>query len=233
MTSSLTPLLHRNSGIGTAFEVINNKGVKSYLIGTCHNADQNMIVTSYFHEIMDKCSALYNETGPPVFVTPLHYCLKGAQKYSHIQYRYKLDTAIWMAACRMHIPIISLDAGLPAYDLMKVAFKAELSRLGPSEVEKRFLLDAELLNNNPNFIEMHNNIQQGDVTALGALREGTRTKFGDERETHWSEVLIPQLTNTQKPICIAVGALHVFGRDSLSDRFQKAGLTVTLIPPSS
>ena len=220
-----------NPNTGIAFEITNSKGITSFLIGTCHFADQEMVEKSYFHRIIGQCSALYNEIGACHFITSVHLP-EGTHKYQSIKYRYKLDTVITLAANRLNLPIVALDDGIPERELLKEAHIKEIEKLGPKETERLSMLETIKKTSHPHFVALHQSVLKGDIAQLATLRPHV-CSIEEERETHWSKILIPELTTGQKPICIAVGALHTVGEGSLTERFQKAGLSVKWIKPSS
>ncbi len=49
------------------------------------------------------------------------------------------------------------------------------------------------------------------------------------RNQKWNATLIKKITETNTPVCIAVGALHIFGQDGLLAAFRKQNLAVTKI----
>ena len=217
----------RNIGLGTAYKVMHH-GIESYLIGTVHNADQKTIQQSCFYRIMEKnISILYSELGIfDVIGSPQISIPEAPHQYQHIKYRYVLDTAIVLEAILRRIPIVALDVS-PEKEAEEIA---KVKNIDPLYAEK-WRMD-RTLGSSPKFSAFLNKLRYGRVRSILAVRKYEKLDkpyFFEPREERWAQILIPALLNTHNPICIAVGACHLVGKNSLSDRFKKAGCNVELI----
>jgi hypothetical protein len=229
----------QTTSFGTAFK-IKYGGIESYLIALTHHSDEETIKKSCFHRIIEKCSTLYTENGVFIFVTSSHLNVPEVDHgYQHLKYRFSLDDAITLKAWARNIPIISLDfdQGIPERDQDKDLIIQIMNTTDPSFTESELMAAAAKAAQNPAFIASHNHIKMGNIGPLKAARN--RVSMEDpsfcldlKREKRWAKILIPVLKNTKRPICIALGHIHVVGKGSLSDRFKKAGFQVKLIRAS-
>ena len=209
---------------GLTYEVTNEQGVKSYLMGTSHVADKDMVLGAPYLNLIEKCSALYTEPGTNIYVTLPHGSIpEQPHKHSHLQYRFCIDITLTIAAWCKGIPITGLDA----YS------NEDIDLINKEEVQDKAL---ERMNTNvgSDFITNIAAWKSGDIQRMTDLRklvEEFNPSLIGEREDEWAKVLIPALKATQKTIGIAVGIVHLVGEDGLQARFQKEGLKVELIKP--
>jgi hypothetical protein len=219
-----------NPDMGLVCVITNEKGVKSHAFGTYHYSDQETIQKSYFHQIIGNCSSLYTEVGELPIVGP---DWGDRREYSDLTYRFNLDAAITRAAFDQHIHAISLDADIPAEAETMRQIGEDRARFGEKNLLENFMQNARKMENNPIDVLIHNSIKNGDQRVLLIMKERLKNSpISDEntiREEHWAEQLTPVLNNTDTPVCIAVGALHLVGEGGLADRFKKAGLKVEFI----
>jgi uncharacterized protein YbaP (TraB family) len=232
MSLSAVSLLNQNHGIGVTYEITNPKGVKSYLIGTFHNLDAESLQRSNFQQIVDKCSALYSEAGTNFFISSAHGSNpEEDHPYKGVKYRYYLDLAITLRAWYNNIPIVALDQEGAASQLREFC-RQKGYEMGPDAFEKLDMQELEIRSQYTEFKKAFKAWSTGDIGALAVIRK-TMHEDDDEtrREDQWLKILMPKLLEGQKSICIAVGAAHVVGTNSISDRIEKAGCKVELITP--
>jgi len=223
--------LQLNGYPGLKFKVTNDKGVESYLVGTCHVVDQASIKDPDINKIMDKCSTLYTEMGNYVFLTSAQGSMQeDNHQYQHIPIRYYYDVAFTIAAWCRKIPSLSLDVSVPGN---KIEETWHLIRKVDTDTMEKKLMN-ELEKEDPK-----NRVFLAWKSAHIEFVENRRRNLGCteaiEREKHWAKTLVPHLQNTTQPICIAVGAFHVVG-DGLLEIFSNAGLKIEWIcprPPAS
>jgi len=220
-------------GVGTVFEVTNSIGVKSFLIGTMHTVDKESVEDKRFRKILDKCSTLYTEMGNNFLITSSHGSIpEGDHPYRHIPLRYAYDEAIGIYAWCKKIPNISLDEKIPDQALALSSLIQRMRTKGPDFCEKVVMDNLANTTNETLLKKWKDGSVFKVVPRPRDSAEAEEMHFAEElhRENVWCETLIPTLLTTQKPICIAVGAIHVAGAGSLSERFKKAGLKVELLP---
>ncbi len=222
------------SKFGTAFKVT-HQGIESYLIGVTHNSNEEMITQSCFHRILDQCSTLYTEAGVNIFVTSPHLNIpEHDHAYKHIKDRFSLDDAITLEAWFRKIPILSLDQEVAEINQTTDQWIQKHSQGDPRILEQEMMAAAEKLAGFSVFAVLQSDTLKGKIRKLSALKTRILQKDpsftnSDIREERWSQILIPVIRNTQTPICIAVGAAHVVGKGSLTNRFKKAGFKVEFI----
>lgn len=227
MSLSVIP---KNRDFGITYEVTNQKGVKSYLIGTMHAVDKESVQDPAIMEIIGKCSALYSELGTNLFITSAAGSMpEGDHQYSTIPLRHTYDIAITLAAWCKKIPIISLDRGVVERDDEVTEYHEILQAVGADRVEEIFMFNSAIVSCDPNAFRDLQTWKNSDLESMQKHR--VVSTGGDKRENHWLKTLIPKLLETEQPIAIAVGAGHVLGKDSLSERFAESGLKVALISP--
>lgn len=227
------PLKTRDFGV--VFEVTNQKGVTSYLIGTCHTVDKESIQDPAIWEIMEKCRALYSELGPNHFIPAAQGSMpEGAHPYQHIPLRYSYDTAITLAAWCKKVPIISLDKGVPCRDKQLAEAREKMQEEGIDKFEQSFMGMCAKKSYNPESLRTLHAWKNGNIACLKRCRddyskEPSFDQFVTQREKRWADTLIPKLLQTNESIAIAVGVGHIVGENNLSERFAKAGLKVKLL----
>jgi hypothetical protein len=236
MSLSAIPKSQKSRDFGITYEVTNQKGVKSYLIGTNHFVDKESVQDPAIMEIIGKCSALYSEFGINLFITSAHGSMpEGDHQYWDIPLRYKYDTAITLAAWCKKIPITSLDEGVPYRDAQQAEGRKTLEKCGVDEIERLFMEQASMFSRDPDLLLSLQQWKNGDIQSFKQDRynddDGLNYRRITQREEHWVKTLIPKLLETEQSIAIAVGASHVVGDNSLSERFAKSGLKVELISP--
>ena len=195
-----------------------------FLIGTTHIVDEESFDNQAIQKIINSCSFLYTEAGKHTFnLRPGSRKLKGNPKYAHIPVRFPYDAAIALAAEKKKIPNIGLDIGNLEFDAVCRENYANFAKLGPAESERRMMeIDASKQHELSLQLKMW---KAGNAPALKELRQEIYlTQL--ERENRWCQVLIPHLRTAREPIAIAVGALHVLGHKSLSERFKEEGFEV-------
>lgn len=225
-----------NTGFGTAHKVTYQGKVKAYLVGTFHHSSKAMIKQSCFPRILEKCSTLYTEIGIFTFITSPHLNIpEGTHAYKHIKYRFSLDDVITLEAWYKKIPIVSLDLdqGIVVRENDRDSIIRRVHTDGSQVVEQEMLDEAVELSQDPLFVLGHDSTMKGEIDQLEEIRSNGKldnpmfySKYVDPREERWSQILIPIIQTTQKPICIAVGVAHLVGTGSLTDRFRKAGFQV-------
>lgn len=236
--SAVMPAVNQNMGLGTAFK-LTHRGIESFLIGVTHGSDEDTIVQSCFHRIIPHCTALYTEVGTLTFIPVSHLVIpEGLHPYRHVKFRFSLDDAITLEAWHRKIPILSLDFenGLPEMDREKAKVLEQMKRADPFMEEQGMMNRLEKDGQYPDFIALHDHLKKGEIGLLEAFREQLTPedrRLDTQREKRWSELLIPVLQNTIKPICIAIGVSHVVGQGGLLERFRNAGLQVEQILATS
>jgi len=222
--------------IGITYTITNSYGVTSFLVGTMHIIDQESFNNKKVKELIRKCSRVYTEAGEHLF-NEWPRCRKhnAQSNYPHFPFRYAYDVAITMEAENACIPIISLDEGIPFYDKLHAESQETLDTLGADYVEKQMMdYHEEVSRLGPSFLKTVEAWKQGNVVALQKIFRNQDLSLNElRRQKHWVKKLIPCLQMTQRPVAIAVGALHVIGENSLSESFQKAGFQVELLRDNS
>ncbi len=195
--------------------------IDHFLIGTQHKTDENMIKQSCFHRMMERCSILYTERGVYDFVPSSHTSIpESDHEYKHLRYRFCLDTAITLEAVVKRIPIMMLDVLSDPFEIRSYDEIIEVcNRLNGVDMQRAKTIHS-------------NFVWRRDPCSMQKRRAKGRPEspdIYDIREERWAQILIPALKDATASICIAVGAVHVVGEDSLSHRFQKAGFKVEFI----
>jgi len=231
--NEITQLVPQCGNLGTAFRVINSMGVESYVIGSPHFSDEAGLRESCFHRIMEKCTTVYSEKGN-------YECVFSSQtsiperdhQYRHVKYRFRFDAAILLEAFYRKIPVVALDLnnGLPEMDLGCQAILDVIDTHGVAGYEKAIMDCAEHIEKEDALLIEH--IKRGS-SELPRYRRDLLEPSDYERENCWVKILIPALKNTQTPICIVVGALHLFGKNGLGHRFLNEKMQVHKILSTS
>jgi len=233
--SNQSQKLEKRRDFGVIFEVTNQKGVKSYLVGTCHTVNKESTLDPAISEIIEKCAALYSELGINHFISAAQGSMpEEAHPYQYIPLRYSYDIAITLAAWCKKVPIISLDKGIPYRDKQLAEARKKMQEEGIDKFEQSFMKMRAKSSCNPESFRTLNAWKNSNIACLKRCRDDClKEPFFDQlvtqREEYWVKTLIPKLLNTEQPIAIAVGAAHVVGDNSLSERFARAGLKVELI----
>lgn len=214
--------MNASSSIGLNYKVVNAKGVESYIVSLVHLVDLETIRDPNYIALIQKCSRVYTESGPNVFVTSLQGNRADEKRpYQHIEFPYFYDVAIVQEAWRNRIPVFALDK-----EERWSANKSLIEQLGVDQFERMLMAGVEEIS------DKSSKPVWRDTSFYERVRKKTVPEKLQQREDHWCKTLIPELLNADKPIGIAVGIAHVVGEDGLAEQFRKAGLTVELMAPS-
>ena len=211
----------------------NEFGIKSFVIGTCHVVDKESFQNPFFQKILGKCSVLYSEGGSYIFNSyPFGTQRNEEPQYQHDRFRYPLDVRITEIAEERKLPIFALDEGIPKLDEDTLTMCADRLELGAEKMEDLYRRNWETITLSPNYPKLIESWKAADIPFLKQIRKNTPKEYL-LREGHWVKKLIPKLRKARKPIAIVVGAAHLVGRHSLSERLKRAGLKVELLTNSS
>jgi hypothetical protein len=215
--------------IGIIYEITSPKGVKSYLIGTSI-VDKESIQYGSFRKIIAKCSRLFSEDGTERCKTHPYREIETNAQYQHIRFRYDLDMAITLEAMTKKIPIVALDPGIdPEYDADHAKHIQDIQEKGLVTYQERRVAWLEKQNKDPDVVLAIQKWKGHDVEYLAEKRLKRPYGLTAKWEDAWMKVLLPALSETQKPICVAVYCYHVVGYKGLAERFEKAGFKVELL----
>lgn len=224
--------------VGVEYAITNSKGVTHILMGTLHAIDAKSLRNLCLDRIL-QCTELFTEAGTIQPLQSSSGCFPGIKKYN-IPYPHKVDDFINIMAAWRKIPIKSLDQQIPEMQETIAEIVAARQMFGVEAFgDSMDLHNYRTQTSLPlkEMEELHRLIQayqQGNLNVLQEMREkkGPRDNLVvNLREDKWSEILISKLLDSDKPIGIAVGVLHVCGKGSLSERFAQAGMKVELITP--
>ena len=223
--------------VGVEYAVTNAKGVTHILLGTCHYVDAETLRNLCLDRIL-KCSELFTETGTLAPLNHMDGCFPGVIKYT-IPYPHCVDDFLTIMAGWRKIPITSLDAQVPEMQDMIARVNAQCQKLGAVVYgnakayqrykRQKFRSLSDRLVGRPAIYAY----KKRNTVFCDGIRssKGFKNTQSQRREDKWCEILIPKLLESDKSIGIAVGMLHVCGKNSLSERFAKAGMKVELITP--
>ena len=226
MTLSAVSELNSSNEVGFTFKITNpQNGVESTLIGVAHMANAEAMRKLNVQQIIDKSSALYSEQGADVFITSADGSRpEEVHEYTNVKYRFYPDAAITLEAWSKRIPIHTLDAENSVAE--RTETRAIRRTIGTDEFEKLMMQHHQATGDNPELRQTLDAWEKGDAEFTAKARNEVPYRLIAPREDRWMEILTPKLRETSKPICIAVGAAHLVGHNSLPDRLRKEGFKV-------
>lgn len=239
---------------GFVWKVVNDQGVTNYLIGTIHMGTRQMAYAKGIQEAIHNSDRFFTEKGLILKIWKSSYF----PLYSwDLRFSFILDRYIAQAAAAKDKPNYLLDnfqmtreVNEKVKEIRSRGVKNSSLHLD-SEIPSSGYFGQKSIPNDPRWKKVRSELSKaysiqliqtwmkGQERDVG-LTEDTRT-LCDERTKAWLHSsygsffsrnalpgLIDQIRHTQKPICIAVGALHCTGSEvSLVDEFQKAGFSVS------
>jgi hypothetical protein len=223
--------------VGVEYAVTNAKGVTHILMGTCHYIDAETLRNLCLDRIL-KCSELFMEVGTMQPLNHMDGCFPGVIKYT-IPYPHCVDDFLTIMAGWRKIPITSLDAQVPELQDIMAKINAQCKEWGAvvygnAKAYQRYKRQksASLYNRLEGRLTTYC-YKKGYTSFVEGIRssKGFKDTQYQRREDKWCEILIPKLLESDKSIGIAVGMLHVCGKNSLSERFAKSGMKVEQITP--
>jgi uncharacterized protein YbaP (TraB family) len=221
-----------NNDKGIVYAIKNKEGkVFSYIIGTLHCTTREMAHHPRFLKIIDQCKNLYSEAGAWGLFNdaPRFTSSDKIEARKKLKYSYCLDDSLAIHALHKKIPVFHLD-GLQA---------GQISKSKWDDKEEDYI--------HHNGIEMFEEVAQNrscmssssldeedlkwvNDHAQWALGNGVEIPKGMEenvirRNHEWADILIPVLQENTST-CIAVGAAHLSGEESLPQLLRNSGFTV-------
>lgn len=231
----------KNNNRGVIYKIENKKECTSYLIGTTHHSAK-LLTDTKIPELVQNSSEFFSEVGE-----------LGLESTTDI-----MDDILTRIASANKIPIYALETPEELSDIDTNVAK-EYSALSKERIEKKKELKLEKLKERgglekyhefceDEFLFIFDNLtcwKKGDVESLkrnykiasslaltNSQTEAQITFQGAKhRNQHWlrNKNLLSKLVNTEKPISIAVGVFHLFGKSGLLKAFENEGLKVTQI----
>jgi hypothetical protein len=218
--------------IGIVYGITNQYGITSFLIATCHHVDEDSFYHPSIEPMIQQCTKVYTEMGAHSVNLLSHYNWSRSNRtYNRNMISYFYDLAIELAAKKHHIPIQALDEGIASCDKTFQELASCIKKVGEETFIQYMIEDSAKEGMNPLRMKISKAWKQGNLPFLQVCRKKLNSSERLQREAHWLKTLIPHLATTQKPIAIAVGALHVVGQNSLSEKLQEAGFKIQLIAP--
>lgn len=229
----------KNNNRGVIYKIENKKECTSYLIGTVHHS-ASLLGGTKIPELVQNSSEFFSEMGELVFEST----------------RDIMDDVLTRIASANKIPIYALETPEELSDIDTKVVK-EYSALSKERIEKKKELklkklkekgDLEKYNEfcEDEFLFRFDNLthwKKGDVeslkrnykiaSSLASLNTEAQITFqgAKHRNQHWlrNKNLLSKLVSTEKPVSIAVGVFHLFGKRGLIKDFEGEGLKVTQI----
>lgn len=218
----------RQENRGIIYEITNNKGNKSHIIGTIHSVNKNMTINPQITEIVKKSSTIVTEVGNDrIFL--LAHKLKKLNPFNKL--RYSLDSMITNLANKEKKAVIGLTTIAEA---SRVLNEAAILEKKSEEYEMTEANHARLIKHEKYlYYEAMEAWQNGDDKDLKVLRcelmhparfDRVCTKVNDEWLNNRGLLELLQAENCNS--CVAVGVSHLYGSKGLLNAFQTNGLTI-------
>lgn len=217
-------ILNRTDSNGFFYQITNQNGISSYLIGTIHFATAHMCNNQKMKEILDQASEVITEVGddPTVF---------GADP--------RVPIGRQMRAIDGMVTYMARERSLTITGLETAAWQREACAKLLEHVRKNEdnqCIDEGYARRHLNYLvyEMIGAWQVGDAAEMMLVTDCTlgfsAKKFSADRTKQWVEnpqnSLIDKVKMAKLPICIAVGTDHCIGTNGLINFFTTNGLEV-------
>lgn len=218
---------------GFFYEVKRGEKTVCYLIGTHHKANEHMIRDSRIDKIINSSCELITEIGFSRFVRGSSWL---GDHCSWNKMRFFMDGRLMSLANEKAMRTPGLEALFDGYKALFMGYfnagkKLELLTIGQEKItwmkDHASFAQEELLEawQNGDKKETKRLI---DLILFPSLKKSVFSK----RNKKWLEGengLIQKVKTSEEPICIAVGAGHLFFKDGIIAAFKKEGLTISRI----
>lgn len=207
------------------YAISRERQLRGYLLGTIHEHSASTAWDAILHNTVEKCSTLITEIGKESLAF-----LKRPSGVMH----FCMDAALVTKAQRCCIPIQALE-NLGAVTVMEDAFKrfdTVLQSLAPSIAA---LICTKMDQDQFSVQETYVRGDEQQLYQVSIPGEGTKEDdwtihhaIFTQRNRRWMPHLLRELDASvnKGPICVAVGANHLFGENGLISLFEKEGFTV-------
>ncbi|GAB4235982.1 MAG: hypothetical protein Tsb0021_15650 [Chlamydiales bacterium] len=225
---------NRDDAEGFIYQIKNKKnGVISHLIGTFHKSNKHTIENKGYRNIIQQSSVLYTEVGDdPV--------LEFQQKMEAFYKKFNDSDDPLSYSMDEHFPKIAKEFNVPtkSLELASVVSKKNEEKSEKREKNPHYVISDEQMqwlkvHQNHIMFELFEAWQNGDEKAvefLSSFDHPIEKQYCDERTLTWVlEGLISRVEDSNEPVCIAVGALHLFGTQGLIKYFRENEFEVTKI----
>ncbi len=221
---------NRSNYDGIIYQVKNSFGAISYLIGTIHKGSFQMVKKSPIDQLILNAAELITEVGISEGVLRAIWVMEKsyATQLSELnKIRYHMDLNFTLLALNQDIKISGLETAEDQFkDLELARQERTLNYFSSIENLNKFAIHAMFID-----YECIQAWQNGDERKLRSL--GQDYTIRKEATVKWlkncDNDLINKLQKTKVSICIAVGALHLFGKKGLVKAFESNGLELTKI----
>ena len=229
----------KNNHKGVIYRIENQKGYSSYLIGTIHDSAK-LLDNTKIPEIVQNSSDFFSEIGELAL-----------NETSDV-----IDEKLTVIASANNIPIHALET-LEELSDINTKVTEQYHSLIKDNIEKKKALKLKKLTERgqlekyneysaDNYLfkfDMLSNWKKGDIESIKSdykvfrafAISNAKTEIviqeAKHRNYHWlfNKNLLTKLENTEKPISIAVGLCHLFGKAGLLKAFEDKGLKIEQI----